>query len=74
MMDSLLFGLVMLAIPWLVAWTMVDRSKPNEVWWPFDIRQVKTPAASQPAEGSEALHQPRRTRTPPKRPWKRSSF
>lgn len=74
MVDSLLFALVMLAIPWLVVWTTTDHSKPSEVWWPFDIRLGKAPPAPQSVKEPEPLRQLRQQRTPPERPWKRSGF
>lgn len=37
-MDSLLFGIVMLAMAWLVLWCCIDHSRPGKTWWPFDYR------------------------------------
>lgn len=37
-METLLFGIVMLAIGWLILWCCVDHSRPSKTWWPFDFR------------------------------------
>jgi hypothetical protein len=71
-METILFGLVMLAVGWLVLWCCADHSKPSKVWWPFDYRSSDpvTPAADTPGPRG-AL---RRSRKNPARPWKRSGF
>ena len=69
-MDSILFGVILIAIAWLVAWCCVDRSKPNTNWWPFDIRSTDDNASATDATGRNAgLRRPRQA---PTRPWKRS--
>jgi|SoimicmetaTmtHMA_FD_contig_31_28011443_length_388_multi_1_in_0_out_0_1 hypothetical protein len=71
-METILFGLVMLAVGWLVLWFCADHSKPSKVWWPFDYRTTDpvTPAVDEPRRRG-AL---RRSRRNPTRPWKRSGF
>jgi hypothetical protein len=39
-MNSLLFLAVMVAVPWLVVWVAVDRSKYKDRWWPFDYKEA----------------------------------
>jgi len=69
-MDSILFGLIQLAVAWLVAWCCVDRSKADTNWWPFDIRSTdKDASVSDATEPNAGL---RRYRQAPTRPWKRS--
>jgi hypothetical protein len=71
-METILFGVVLLAVGWLVLWCCADHSKPSKTWWPFDYRSSDpvTPAADEPRRRG-AL---RRSRKNPTRPWKRSGF
>jgi hypothetical protein len=71
-MQSLLFGVTMLTVAWLVLWCCADHSKPGNSWWPFDMRS-RDPVAP---DGEELKPQGalRRTRQNPTRPWKRSGF
>jgi len=39
-MSSILLGLTMLAVGWLVIWTGKDHSRPSKTWWPFAMREV----------------------------------
>lgn len=70
-MESILFGLVSLAVGWLVLWLCADHSRPSNIWWPFDYRTYDpaTPAGDEPEP--RALQRNRRN---PTRPWKRSGF
>jgi hypothetical protein len=70
MLESALFLLVMLAVPWLVLWCCTDHSEPSKTWWPFDFRT--SDAASPQADRHDARSALRRNRQNPTRPWKRS--
>jgi hypothetical protein len=64
-MDSLLFGIVMLAMGWLTLWCCIDHSRPSKTWWPFDFRLVPTKDTqerpSKPGRGRRvAMPSPRR--------------
>ncbi len=71
-MDSVLFGMVLLAIGWLVFWVCADHSKPTDVWWPFDYRKRDSvvPTSDEPKPNGV----PWRSRQNAARPWKRSGF
>jgi hypothetical protein len=71
-METILFGVVMLAVGWLVLWCCADRSKPSKAWWPFDYRTNEPAAAT--ADEPEPRGVSRRSRKNPARPWKRSGF
>lgn len=72
MLETALFGMVMLAVGWLVIWFATDRSKPSNTWWPFDYRESeKANAAADEAKPKAAVQ---RVRQNPTRPWKRSGF
>ena len=69
-MQSVLFGLVMLAVGWLVLWCCVDRTQPSNTWWPFDFRESDpaTPKSDKQEPNGKLL----RSRQNPTRSWKRS--
>ena len=69
-METLLFGVVLIAVGWLVAWCCTDHSTPSETWWPFDMRQHE--AAAPKTGQANTRDRPWRNRQPPARPWKRS--
>ncbi len=50
-MGSLLYGLVMLGVGWLVFWSVADHRRPSQLWWPFAMRGTVYPA---PQEGWRA--------------------
>jgi hypothetical protein len=72
-MSSVLLGLTMLAVAWLVIWTGKDHSRPSKAWWPFAMRESGAPKKA--AVGRA------RSRLPPRaaadaldqRPWRRRS-
>lgn len=37
-METALFGMVMLAMGWLVLWCCADHARLSKTWWPFDFR------------------------------------
>lgn len=71
-MDSILLGLVQIAVAWLVVWLCTDRTKPSKAWWPFDYR---TTDPVQPTDdGQEVRDAAWHSRRKPKRPWKPSGY
>jgi hypothetical protein len=42
-MNSFLYLLALIAVPWLVAWTIRDPARPSEFWWPFDMKGDELP-------------------------------
>ncbi len=69
-METLLFGMIMLAFGWLVLWVCIDRSEPSRTWWPFDYRDRGEPRRAE-IQPNDRRPWDRRT---PKQPWKRSGF
>ena len=63
MVESLLFLVVMVGFAWLVFWSLADRSKNKNLWWPFDWKETK----EDETKGALLLGQ----RAPPTPPWKR---
>lgn len=72
-MSSILLGLVLLAVGWLVIWTGKDHSRPSKTWWPFAMRdEAKLTAKEEPSWANR-----RRggvAGKPVQRPWRRSGF
>ncbi len=42
-MSGLLYLLALIAVPWLVAWTICDPARTQRVWWPFDMKGDRPP-------------------------------
>jgi hypothetical protein len=63
MVESLLFLIVMVGFAWLVFWSVADRSKNKNMWWPFDWKETK----EDETKGAMLSGQ----RAPPTPPWKR---
>jgi hypothetical protein len=73
-MSSVLLGITLLAVAWLVIWAVKDHTKPSQSWWPFAMRDE---AAPPPAQGRDRnrRHAFRETRTQEgnaQPPWRRS--
>lgn len=37
-MESILFGLCLIAVVWLILWVERDESRASDRWWPFDMK------------------------------------
>lgn len=60
-METLLFGIVMLAVAWLVLWSCADHVPPTKTWWPFDFRLSPAKDTSKPPRSPQWGHrQPQR--------------
>lgn len=42
-MTGFLYLLALIAVPWLVLWSIRDPSRPTPIWWPFDMKGDKVP-------------------------------
>ncbi len=42
-MTGVLYLLALIAVGWLVAWTIRDPARPTSVWWPFDMQGEEPP-------------------------------
>ena len=73
-MNAALLGLTLLAVGWLAIWSVKDHSKPSKTWWPFEMRDGRTPPDGG-ADGATARGRWRAKTSPGKpvsRPWRRS--
>ncbi len=37
-MTGILYLLALIAVPWLVAWSIADPTRSTKIWWPFDMK------------------------------------
>jgi hypothetical protein len=70
MLETLLYGMTMLAFGWLVVWLVTDRSKPSKTWWPFDYRD----GDAKPVDEAAPKGTGQWNRQKPTTPWKPSGF
>jgi hypothetical protein len=71
-MSSVLLGLTMLAVGWLVIWTGKDHTQPSKTWWPFAMRESAPPKTSGFGLRRSRLHRAASADAPDQRPWRRS--
>jgi cell division protein FtsN len=57
-MQSVLLGLIMVAVGWLVIWSVYEPDDTSKYWWPFKMKQ---PQSAAPAEATSET------------PWRRRS-
>jgi hypothetical protein len=53
-MSGILYLLALVAVPWLVAWTIRDPKSPTAIWWPFDMQEPATDGEDPSAVASAA--------------------
>jgi hypothetical protein len=37
-MSGILYLLALIAVAWLVAWSISDPTRADKIWWPFDMK------------------------------------
>ena len=68
-MTGVLYLLALIAVGWLVAWTIRDPERPTGAWWPFDM---KGDASVVPPHGRAAVAKRRWVLAPQTAlPWRR---
>jgi len=71
-MSSILLGLTMIAVAWLVIWTGKDHSRPSKTWWPFAMREAVPPKTTGLGLARSRLQRRASATGPDQRPWRRS--
>ena len=66
-MNGILYMLALVAVPWLVAWTIRDLGRPSDMWWPFDMQGDEVPPSPRGwrARRAASASRPGRTAAPP---------
>ena len=88
-MQSVLLGLIMVAVGWLVVWSVYEPDDTSKYWWPFKMKQTQSAAteeATSPTPWRRGSHarsarrgqpdQPSQAKQPSQpttRPWQRRS-
>jgi hypothetical protein len=71
-MNSILLGLTMIAVGWLVIWTGKDHSRPSKTWWPFTMREAVPPKTTGLGPARSRLQRRASASESDQRPWRRS--
>jgi len=77
-MQSVLLGLIMVAVGWLVVWSVYEPDDTSKYWWPFKMKQTQSAAteeATSPTPWRRGSHpkRPRSRQPTTTRPWQRRS-